>query len=78
MPILPGQESVGGALQLVSPAERRARIISLLAKIDQDIAEARELVEDDSLSPEERQQANGQLAFYESAAKRTEIQLRKC
>lgn len=61
----------------MSPAERKARIIALLARIDQDIAEARELAADDSLSLAERQQADGHLAFCESAAKHTELLLRK-
>lgn len=62
----------------MSPAERRNRIIMLLAEIDQDIAEARALASDVSLSPEERQLADGHLVFCESAAKHTEILLRQC
>lgn len=60
----------------MSPAERRARIVALLAHIDQLITESRALALDESLTSEERNRADASLMFYESAAKHTEILLR--
>lgn len=61
----------------MSPAERRARIIALLAHIDQHKTESRALALDESLPSEELNRADAWRMFYESAAKHTEILLRK-
>jgi len=61
----------------MTPLERRTAILKLIAEIDQDIAEARELASDESLPLAERTEAVTWLAFYESAAQHTETLLRK-
>lgn len=59
----------------MTPAERRADLVKLLAEIDQGIAEATALASDPMLWPEERAFAEAQLAIRLNAVKRVEDML---
>jgi len=56
----------------MTPSERRAACIRLLATIDQQIAEARALTEHPDLDHTERDYAAGLLAYREREVKRVE------
>jgi hypothetical protein len=57
------------------PTERRAKLIRLLATIDQQIAEMESLASDAELTESERRYATAQLDFQRRAVKRVEAML---
>jgi len=56
----------------MSPSQRRAEIVKLLAEIDQDIREAESIASDRSLPWRERREAKLDLDFFRVSAERVE------
>jgi len=56
----------------MTPAERRIRLVRLLAHIDQQIQEAESLLSDESLASDDRECAAAQLSFRRRSVERLE------
>ncbi len=59
----------------MTPAERRTRLLRLLAVVEQQIREAEVIASDESLNAKERRRAAVQLDFRRDSAKRIEEML---